>query len=108
MLSRVPTRLSGEERRADFLRVAAEIIIDKGVDAVTMEATASGLTTAAFGCGLATGSSGSMARAPTPPATISRNASGAAISEERRRPSGPLPVSQRAAPGGVGSALAST
>ena len=36
----MPTRLSGEERRAHFLEVASEIITDKGVDAVTMESVA--------------------------------------------------------------------
>lgn len=36
----MPTRLSGEERRAHFLRVAADLITEKGVDAVTMEAVA--------------------------------------------------------------------
>lgn len=36
----MPTRLSGEERRAHFVRVAAELITEKGVDAVTMESVA--------------------------------------------------------------------
>jgi AcrR family transcriptional regulator len=35
-----PARLPGEERRQHFLQVAAELITDKGVDAVTMESVA--------------------------------------------------------------------
>jgi AcrR family transcriptional regulator len=36
-----PARLPGEERRQHFLQVAADLITDKGVDAVTMESVAS-------------------------------------------------------------------
>jgi AcrR family transcriptional regulator len=35
-----PARLPGEERRLHFLQVAAELISEKGVDAVTMESVA--------------------------------------------------------------------
>jgi AcrR family transcriptional regulator len=35
-----PARLPGEERRQHFLQVAADLITDKGVDAVTMESVA--------------------------------------------------------------------
>ena len=35
-----PARLPGEERRQPFLQVAADLITDKGVDAVTMESVA--------------------------------------------------------------------
>jgi AcrR family transcriptional regulator len=40
MPSARPARLPGEERRQHFLQVAAELISEKGVDAVTMESVA--------------------------------------------------------------------
>jgi len=79
-----------------------------GADATPEGATVAGLACGLTGTGFAGGSSGIIARAPTPPATISRKASGAAISAERRKPSGPLPVTQPAAPGGGLWVLAST